>query len=237
MRPKTPRQFLSLIASLIVCLAAMAVQAQTITYGTALGENSNIDANKIPLVVGDGWVLHLGYFSDGVSPSAKSVDLWSGTFTSLSSTPLQNFMIEDGAGNVTSTLNSFQHSFSLSGAPKDADVWLWAHNGAGEDASLATEWALFRDESWTIPEADPTRSISWKVFDITTNVEVAYGAVDNGTIAREAGAQESGTITLADEGFFQIQTALAPPVLLPEPGAAVLLMLGISMLVARRRRG
>lgn len=222
------RCFLPAILSVSAWLTVPS-EASTIFWGTRPNdllydsEGNMLDAT---------FVFELGTFSPGFVPDASNLDQWSA-----------NWLIFDAAiagsgwspanqevtGTVEHTATSGSTSpFATPGATFDqgAPAYLWVYNS--KDLNTNPEWALLLDVDngantyypWEFP--DPTLtgdSFDWQTQDVDTAI---FGGV-NGTRA-------AGDFT-ALPATFTIQTAVVP-----EPGSALLLVLGALATYRRCRR-
>lgn len=94
-------------------------------------------------------------------------------------------------------------------APENTPLYVWVLNQSTADAN-ATEWAIFRDATWRMPnEIGSLNLLTWQIDEPSEVIR--------------------GTLNTASN-----QIRLAPAQSIPEPGAAALAL--AAMVVLRRRR-
>ncbi|MCE9609336.1 MAG: PEP-CTERM sorting domain-containing protein [Chthoniobacter sp.] len=216
----------------ITTLALTVCEAATISISIDSGAKSIRDDSNVPLSAGnlgtalDGTQVRLGYFSDGTNGApfgTTGADAIS-TFVALTGpgTPFGiNFTIGDSVGNSPGNGELFVDAFSISTGIADGLL-----PAAGTPLVLRffnTAQTLVLDVSntsglwnWATPQVvPPSKNLSLD---------------DVGTVIRGSGLNNRGTVAIASSPQTLNPTAA------PEPTSAALLMVGLTSLVARRRR-
>ncbi len=205
--------FLKLIA-LTLLLGVGPARSQTLNWSSLTG--SEMADSQGEVLEGDTFLFELGAFEEGFVPDESNVGQW-----------VENWRIFDMADYQYDEL---QVSAYFTGTANVQDVSQYTEMFEGLKAYIfirdtsSSEFFLASSVSWVFPDADPGccpngEVTTWSVSQLGTPV---WGGL----------MDERGGGDYSAQGPFDIQTHGVP-----EPGPAVLFLLGCASLMLQRRRG
>lgn len=230
----------------ILLLAQSSAKAVTIAWGAPNDDFFDSDGNALTSSSTSGpYTAYLGYF-DTITPTSGNLTSWIGDFVVFDSVsvnlnnPTTNPLGVDGFTSAAD-LNAAEQSSSPNATPSatfpaGTQAYVWMRNQDAVNSDM--EWALYTDESWDFPTGDndghdPNGHERWFV---SSNPDTdVFGVSEFGTrdTYADSNAPEERTQPLDGEGEairFGIQTGT-----IPEPSSAILALLGLGLLVRRRR--
>jgi hypothetical protein len=172
--------------------------------------------------------FQLGTFANGFVPTAANTDLWTANWEVV---PLIDSIGDPIAGNETSYnqdevfpgsgifYNNFQGKGQL--ATNDSPFqtsstgYIWGYTDKEGANGSTAEWILITNSSWVFPEANPAGP----------PINAIWGVGDAGT-----------TAVLGQVNTVDAHMESASVTLVPEPSAALLAGLSLSLFALRRRR-
>lgn len=209
-----------------LCLCAGSAQAITVDWGDSFG---GVDIQSTGVDIYDTFTFEIGTFGSFV-PDDTNTELWAANWTVLDSAtynPAVDFFSAsfdlDADGGMPGNVISSSTGESV---PIGDQVYIWVYNW--DTPGFGTEWALLTDsdglngDDWTVPAAgdQSTPNAEWRV---STADNAVFGGINN--------VRGPGTYT-STPPLFDLQTAT----FVPEPSSALLVVTGLGLLGARRRR-
>ena len=218
----TNRQRKARLLPLLMVLISLAVPASahavTIHWGNSLFDSLKQSDGITPINDVD-FTVQLGFF-DGISPDISNVDQWQSNWRVFDQANFNSAIgYFTGSANLNETTRTSDSPFAqainpLTTFPSTAQAHIWISNG-GAANQPGTEWAVFTNPNWKFPETGQHDQVEWRVSDPGTTA--VFGAV-----------------VTPSSGPSTIQAATFP--VIPEPGTATLLLLGIGLALRRKRR-
>jgi len=199
-----------------------AAHATTINWGSPV-LSTLVDSTGQQLDAG--YHIQLGFFADSFVPTAANVADWGSnwrTFDEASYDPEMGYFTGTAdlkADGSSSSLNSTL-GINFSGQP----VFMWIYNQTG--AVEGSEWFLGRADSWVMPVAsqdccDSNLPAQWSTSDLSVSQTPVFGA--QGPVIGGGNASNPGNYTIQT---YQV---------VPEPSAVVLSVVGMALLLRRRK--
>jgi hypothetical protein len=222
-------------------LTSYSLKAQTITWGTSVGNNTN---SLSAAVLSDGTQMasavtwDLGYFGNAFVPTATNFTQWSSNWVSVQTLTL--------TPNPTGYVNG--QATNIGSPAAGAQGYIWAYSDINGMGNPGTEALLVTANDWVMPGAlgFTTFDIADSPFDTADdNMTVVWGRVDRKLSALGGVMQGGGLFTSlpadsASPGYntvtFEVQTATWAPPPVPEPSSLLLAGLAGLAMVNRRTR-
>ena len=215
---KTMTRIFAIIAPMLFLVSAMETKAQTLEWGSAVFSDL-VDSHGEEL--DDSFVFELGTFDVGFTPTDSNYGDW-----------FANWRVFDTAsysaanGYFTSTID-VQGVSDYDSLFEGMSAYIWVRNDSTPGTN--TEWFLGRKsvgpEAWVFPDLDP---------DCCPTGEVTQWSITSLGGEPPVWGNQGGVLGGGDSsvgGPFDLQTHVVP-----EPGSALLFLLGSGLCLFRHRR-
>ncbi len=189
--------------------------ADVIDWGFELAQTPTSSFDSTGTAVDSSYTFYLGTFADSFAPTVDRSNFndWLVNWSTLDSATF-----DDGVNNwFNGSVNLTDNTIFETTDP----VYIWGTNGLLGDAG---ENILLTSANWAFPSASPDPDLT-EFFLSDVGLTAVVGAVNSSYDGDESG------ISNTTFGAFDIQTEAVP-----EPRGAVLLGIGLTCLLFRRRR-
>lgn len=213
----------SLILALSLILPLSGLHGQTLEWGSDTFSKI-VDSKGATL--DNTYVFEVGVFASPFTPDETNTASWFANwqaFDRAAYSPTNRYftstvqMTDDGKSN-SAFLSPTATSFA------GLEAYIWVRNS--ETPSPTTEWFLVKSPSWIFPTATPgccdnDLPVQWSIADLVPSDTPVWGS--------QKGVDGKGTFT--QDGVYNLQTFT-----IPEPSAAMMVLLSCTFLLARRKR-
>jgi hypothetical protein len=210
------------LLSLLVSLSGL--RGQTIEWGSEVFSQI-VDSKGAAL--DNSYVFEVGVFAAPFTPSGANTDDWFANWRTF-----DRAAYSQANGHFASTVEMANDGTSESpsmtaAAPsfEGLEAYIWVRNSA--TPSPTTEWFLVKSPAWVFPTANPDccdngLPVQWSIGDLTQSDTPVWGS--------QMGKDGSGSFT--QDGVYELQTFT----FVPEPSAAMMVLLSCAFLLTRRSR-
>lgn len=250
MCPSPAPTFRSLIPhwrGLSLCIVLLGVplagEARTISWGGAvMDENIQSDGQDITA----SFTFQLGYFERDPGsfegPQADNIAQWSDYWRPIDQSLFrEEFSFFSSMATILEDGTSDSEWAGDEVFPAGEQAYIWAYNTL---AMVPTaEWALITNglsdgdlgDDWLIPESSSTSlPLEWRVSGATEAIVGGLGNQRDGEGTAEVVHGAGGRTTDTDD--FSFQTHRIYPLIIPEPSTSLMILMGLSVHLLRRRR-